>query len=373
MAVMGVRPLEHELLIGLARHWRAPNLHKKTSSTLSLATQVAKSCNESDMKIRRAMPARLRRAPRSSKLDQDPVYLATDTIGDAWSWLVLREAVFYGVTRFNDFQSRLGIARETLSSRLDHLQNCRLLIREGSGYQLTPAGKAVFGCLVAAMQWGERWCTDQGPTGMRLTHRRGGHAFKPAFCCASCREPVKARDVSVDLMARPSVELIGGHRHRSPDLDLLERQSPCSIARTLHVCGDRWTSLVIRECFMGTRRFDHFSEHLGIAPNILTQRLNRLVDLGMLARRPYQRRPLRHEYHLTERGLDYYWVPLAMLTWARRWLPGGRRGMVLTHQTCGRPLTAVLTCQRCALPVGCDDVEVHATAPVNAPPGPTVR
>jgi DNA-binding HxlR family transcriptional regulator len=316
------------------------------------------------------MPARFPRAPRSPKRDQDAVYLATDAIGDAWSWLILREAVFYGVTRFDDFQSRLGIARETLSTRLDHLQTGRLLVREGSGYQLTPTGNAVFGCLVAAMRWGERWCADQGPTDMRLTHR--GHAFKPAFCCASCWEPVKARDVSVESMARPSVELIGGHRHRAPDLDLLERQGPCSIARTLHVCGDRWTSLVIRECFMGTRRFDDFSGRLGIAPNILAQRLNRLVDLGMLARRPYQRRPLRHAYHLTERGLDYYWVPLAMLTWARRWLPGGRRGMHLTHRTCGRPLMAVLTCQRCALPVERDDVEVHAPTPINALPGPTV-
>jgi len=304
--------------------------------------------------------ARSQPTPKFLPGDRDPVFLATDTIGDAWSWLILREAVFYGVTRFNAFHARLGISRETLSGRLDDLRGGGLLVLEGSDYRLTPCGRDLFGCLVAAMQWGERWCADEGPTPLRLTHRRGGHAFIPVFRCVCCREPVQARDVAIDAAARTSAELIGAHRHRAPNLDILERESPCAIARTLHVCGDRWTSLVIRECFMGTRRFDDFSRHLGIAPNILTQRLDRLVHLGMLARRPYQQRPARHEYRLTEKGLDYYCVPLAMLTWAQRWLPRGRRGIVLRHQTCGRQLTAILTCRRCAAPVGRGDVEIKS-------------
>src|SRR5262249_11489655 len=136
----------------------------------------------------------------------------------------------------------------------------------------------------------------------------------------------------------------------------------CAIARTLHVCGDRWTSLVIRECFLGTRRFDEFARHLGIASNILTRRLNRLVDLGMLARLRYQERPIRHEYQLTEKGLDYYGVPLAMLTWARRWLVPDQRGIALRHRPCGQRLTAMLTCRRCATPVARNDVEVRQVA-----------
>src|SRR5262249_4473208 len=144
-----------------------------------------------------------------------------------------------------------------------------------------------------------------GSTPLRLAHRPGGHRFSPVFRCASCREAIQARDVTVDAVARTSSELIGERRHRAPNLDLLERNGPCAIARTLHVCGDRWTALVIRECFMGTRRFDEFVRHLGIAPNILTQRLDRLVEFGMLARLPYQQRPARHEYRLTTKGLDY--------------------------------------------------------------------
>jgi DNA-binding HxlR family transcriptional regulator len=137
------------------------------------------------------------------------------------------------------------------------------------------------------------------------------------FRCSACPEPRSARDVVVDAVARTSAELIGEQRHRAPALDLLQRVRPCSIARTLRVCGDRWSSLVIRECFLGTRRFDDFTHRLGIAPNILAQRLNRLVDFGMLARQPYQLRPLHCEHRLTKMGLDYYPVPLAMLTCAQ--------------------------------------------------------
>lgn len=305
------------------------------------------------------MPTRSISAPKRLPGSGDPVYLATDAIGDAWSWLVLREAVLEGVTRFNAFQSRLGIARETLAGRLDHLAAGGLIERDGPDYRLTPCGKDLFGCLVAVMHWGDCWCGGEGPTESEMTHRGCGCRFKPVFRCSACRKPLGPRDVVVDAVAQTSTELIGGQRHRAPGLDLLQRVRPCSIARTLRVCGDRWSSLVIRECFMRTRRFDDFARRLGIASNILAQRLNRLVDLGMLARQPYQFRPLRYEYRLTEMGLDYYPIPLAMLTWAQHWLRDAKRGIVLRHRLCGQHFTAILTCEHCAAPVSRDDIDVQ--------------
>ena len=302
------------------------------------------------------MPTRSISAPKRLPGSGDPVYLATDAIGDAWSWLVLREAVLEGVTRFNAFQSRLGIARETLAGRLDHLVIGGLLEHDGLDYQLTRSGKDMFGCLATAMHWGDCWCGGEGPTASWMTHRGCGRKFKPVFRCSACQEPLSALDVVVDAVARTSAELIGGQRHRVPGLDLLERVRPCSIARTLRVCGDRWTWLLIRECFMRTRRFDDFMRRLGIAPNILAQRLSRLVDLGMLARQPYQLRPLRYEYRLTEMGLDYYPIPLAVLTWAQHWLGDAKSGILLRHRLCGRRFTAILTCEHCTAPVNRDDI-----------------
>jgi DNA-binding HxlR family transcriptional regulator len=308
------------------------------------------------------MPASSKPAPRLLRGGSDPVYLATDTIGDAWSWLVLREAVFDGVTRFTVFQSRLGIARETLTGRLAHLTRSGLLVREGADYRLTPCGKDVFGCLAAAMNWGDRWYGNDSATDLRMEHRLCGRRFKPLFVCSACARPLDPREVVVEAVARKSAELIGGSRRRTPNLDLLEQVRPCSIARTLRVTGDRWSSLVIRESFMRTRRFDDFTRRLGVAPNILARRLTRLVALGMLTRRPYQKKPLRYEYRLTKKGLDYYPVPLAMLTWAQRWLGDAKRGIILRHTGCGETFTAVLSCGHCAAPASRDDVIVQTTS-----------
>jgi DNA-binding HxlR family transcriptional regulator len=114
---------------------------------------------------------------------------------------------------------------------------------------------------------------------------------------------------------------------------------------------------VIREAFLGTRRFDDFEKRLEIAPNVLSERLARLVDAGVLERRAYQDRPLRYEYRLTKRGLDLYPVPLAMLTWGDRWLSNGSPMLRLNHRTCGKRFTAVLACGRCGKTAARADVD----------------
>jgi DNA-binding HxlR family transcriptional regulator len=94
---------------------------------------------------------------------------------------------------------------------------------------------------------------------------------------------------------------------------MLERDYPgqnCSIARALEIVGERWTLLIIRDAFFGVRRFDQFQQSLGIARNVLTDRLNRLVGEGVLEKVRYGERPVRHEYQLTPKGRDLL-VPLA--------------------------------------------------------------
>jgi DNA-binding HxlR family transcriptional regulator len=131
----------------------------------------------------------------------------------------------------------------------------------------------------------------------------------------------------------------------------------CSIARTTDLLGDWWTPLVLREAFRGVRRFDDFQESLGIGRNILTQRLKRLAEEGILERRRYQEAPPRYEYRLTDKGRDLWQVLAAMLAWGDRWLDGGRGAPVLLrHKGCGRITHAEPHCAECGEPLSARDV-----------------
>ncbi|WP_455281419.1 winged helix-turn-helix transcriptional regulator [Cupriavidus necator] len=128
--------------------------------------------------------------------------------------------------------------------------------------------------------------------------------------------------------------------------------TPCPIARTVARVADSWSVLILREAFYGVTRFDEFQQNLDIAPNMLTRRLNSLVEEGMLERRQYCDRPPRSEYILTERGRDFRPVLLAMLAWGNKHLApegesvqlanrrtGARVEPVLVDSASGRPIT----------------------------------
>ena len=110
------------------------------------------------------------------------------------------------------------------------------------------------------------------------------------------------------------------------------------MASTLEVIGERWTLLIIRDVFLGIRRFDDLQRDLGVARNILQARLERLVEEGILVKRPYQERPLRCEYRLTEKGADLWPVLVALLQWGDRYALEGERPMILQHRGCGGEL-----------------------------------
>src|SRR3954470_24586268 len=92
----------------------------------------------------------------------------------------------------------------------------------------------------------------------------------------------------------------------------------CSIARALELVGERWTILIVRDAFLGVRRFDDFQRSLGIARNVLQNRLERLVEHGLLERARYQEKPERFEYRLTEKGLDLWPVLVSLISFGDR-------------------------------------------------------
>jgi len=122
----------------------------------------------------------------------------------------------------------------------------------------------------------------------------------------------------------------------------------CSIARTLDVVGEWWTLLIIRDAFRGTRRFDDFQASLGVARSVLTARLKKLTDAGVLDKRQYSEHPPRYEYRLTEKGRALFPVVTALLRWGDDWAAGpGGPPLQLVHDSCGEVMHPDLTCPKC--------------------------
>ena len=122
----------------------------------------------------------------------------------------------------------------------------------------------------------------------------------------------------------------------------------CSISRTLAVLGERWTLLVLRQAFLGVRRFEDMQTAMGIARNTLSDRLSTLVDEGVLERRPYQERPPRHEYRLTQKGRDLYPVLVTLMQWGDRYTAGDAGApVVLRHRGCGHVAEPALVRSHC--------------------------
>lgn len=124
---------------------------------------------------------------------------------------------------------------------------------------------------------------------------------------------------------------------------------PCSVARTLAVLGDRWTMLILRNAFLGHRRFEAFQTQLGLTRHVLAERLARLVDEGIFTKRAYQDRPPRFEYRLSQKGLDLYPVLLALAAWGDRWKDDGNGPpVVLRHRRCAHVMHPVMVCSNAA-------------------------
>lgn len=144
--------------------------------------------------------------------------------------------------------------------------------------------------------------------------------------------------LSVVGVAASSQAKEGGHR---------VEPSGCSIAATADVVGDRWSILVLRSIFRGRHRFGELQTELGIAKNLLSNRLRRMVDHGILYKVQYQERPIRYEYRLTTKGADLYEALISLMRWGDRWYSDGDPPTVLVHQDCGSPLDLSVRCEPC--------------------------
>ncbi|WP_067836691.1 winged helix-turn-helix transcriptional regulator [Nocardia lijiangensis] len=121
----------------------------------------------------------------------------------------------------------------------------------------------------------------------------------------------------------------------------------CSLAQCLEVVGEWWTLLIVRDALFGVTRFDDFRARLGIARNVLTQRLEHLVANGILEKVPYQENPPRHDYRLTTKGRSLWLVVTAMRQWGDEWAAPDGPPLESVHTTCGHRTTIEPVCSEC--------------------------
>ena len=271
---------------------------------------------------------------------------ALNALGDRWSLLIVQEA-FLGATRFEEFHERLGGARSTLSSRLQALERHDILEKrphrdEGArmAYHLTPRGLDLFDSMILMWGWGVRW----GVAGRRaptvFIHEVCGKPMLPEVRCTACGELLTLRSCSFvpgpgQGMEKLPVQRM--HRKRQPT-------DTTPVLELVDLLGDRWTGLVVSVQYFGIHRFDEMQNMLGIASNILTDRLRTLENAGIFERRLYEITPPRYEYRLTKKGLDLYPHALTMLTWADAWLRDKAGPPVRIRHECGAALSSEVGC-----------------------------
>lgn len=298
----------------------------------------------------------------------EDVWRAIDLVCDRWVNLIMH-SLFVGERRFADLLKYTGIARSLLASRLKRMEEFGLIYRKPYQdkpiryeYRLTNMGRDLFDVSMMIVRWEKIWHDDARNPVLRSSHRPCGKIFTAECRCSECGEIVTGRDVKIGFrkgMRKSAPSQRGSDFRRSKiKSSSLETMMPM-LQRSMEIWGDAWSVNVISAAFCGSERFSEFEEVLEIAPNILTDRLNRLVDLGILEKRKYQERPDRKSYHITKKGYDLYPVLLMLIKWEGNWLADSRKHAPrMIHTSCGRRFVPIATCNKCQSPIVAREVKL---------------
>lgn len=145
----------------------------------------------------------------------------------------------------------------------------------------------------------------------------------------------------------------------------------CPVGRSAELLGDRAVLLILRDLFFGRRRFESIAANTGLGPQLVSARLKRLVDAGVVERHAYQDKPPRYEYRLTAKGKDLFGVLYAMRGWAERWAyqegeTGDGPAMRYIHRACGADVGTATICPGCGAPLGYGDLKGEPSAALRA-------
>ena len=296
----------------------------------------------------------------------DPFVAAVDVIGDAWTFLITREA-FFGATRFDEFASGLKISSSRLAERLKHLVTLGLFERvpyetapPRYRYLFTQRGLGIYAIALSMIAWGQKWRTTESD--VELIHANCGHPIVPTYNCRNCGETVRAEDIrwppivplSQVLLDETSVR---GWRKMPNVMSVASRKDPAT--EVLKAIGDRWSMLIMYGAQQKAFRFREAQSKLGIAHNILSARLKSLVADGLLERVDDSKQA---PYRATAAGFDLLKTILVTRSWAIDFLDTDRPWAEVTHAPCGAHLRVDLHCAHCSEKIKPQDVTVRFNA-----------
>ncbi len=275
-----------------------------------------------------------------------------DVIGDQWSHLIIKEA-FLGMTRFLDFQERLGIPKQTLIVRLTRLTeaaifykspvyNRRLLFE----YRLTAKGLDLYPMALTVWWWHRQWHLDPKQLPENLYHKTCRQPVIPRIVCRCCREEVQVGSIELQDILEEESDRGTEKSRRTRIANELVAQGDAHLAALL--LGDAWNMLILDATMRGISQFHELQADLGISSNVLSARLKPLVQLGVLNVSAGSEDKRIKNYTLTDKSRDIYPVVLTITTWGDQWLAGSKGPpQVFVHKPCGKYATYHMVCGHC--------------------------
>ena len=270
-------------------------------------------------------------------------------LGDRWTVALILGA-FIGVQRFDDWQTRLGIPRHTLTERLKTLMALGLLEQRPYqskplrlAYHLSPKGMGLYNHVLMMWLWERRWGSRQLVLPKRLVHQHCGHAFLPALVCTACGEKAGVGDLSFKL--QPNATLLATQQPRQRAVRLAH-EGAGSAGLGLRV--DRWAILIVSSLLLGCHYFDEISHVLGIGSSVLARRLAGMVDAGLLICQDDTGDARRKIYRLTPASRDLFGYIMCFSSWASRHHFQQPSSILPTHKVCGHPFVPGVVCSHCS-------------------------
>ncbi|MFI9555728.1 winged helix-turn-helix transcriptional regulator [Nonomuraea endophytica] len=287
-------------------------------------------------------------------------------ISDQWTMLILQRAFLLRLRRFADWRDELGMSESVLSNRLKEMVAGDLLRpvpyreqgRTRTEYLLTERAIELWPVLVEIWSWERRWVPRRHGL-PELAHDVCGSRTDVELGCSGClAAPVGARDTETSRGAATFAQVTVPRHHRRI-VRAGEDDALSYLPETFELLGDRWSTVVLAAAFLGVRRFADFQAELGVAPSVLSSRLRRFTELGVLDVEGPGARPL---YRLTGKGLGFFGIFAFLVEWAQKWYEGPPdTDLRFTHRACGRAFLPYLRCGSCG--VALSRTEVHFVIP----------